>query len=105
MEWLDHKLIYDTLEKGQNPTTDEVESILDKAYKREQLSLLEVAKLLNAADENQIKNIFNIAGKIKDEIYGKRVVTFAPLYVSNKCVNNCKYCGYRRDNKFDRKKK
>ncbi len=50
------------------------------------------------------KSFFKIAGEIKNSIYGNRVVVFAPLYVSNYCVNNCKYCGYKRDNKFARKR-
>lgn len=48
--------------------------------------------------------MFKVAGKIKNEIYGKRVVMFAPLYVSDYCVNRCKYCGYNACNEFDRKK-
>ena len=50
------------------------------------------------------RNLTHQKTELKDEIYGNRVVIFAPLYISNFCVNNCKYCGYRRDNKFDRKK-
>ncbi len=103
MEWMNTDYINRLLELGKNPKSSEIEDILMKAYNREQLSHLEMSKLLNA-DDIYLPRIFEIAGTIKDEIYGKRVVTFAPLYVSNKCVNNCVYCGYRRDNKFDRKK-
>ena len=103
MEWMNHDYINRLLEQGKNPKSSEIEDILMKAYNRVQLSHLEMAMLINA-DESYLPRIFEIAGNIKDEIYGKRVVTFAPLYVSNKCVNNCLYCGYRRDNKFARKK-
>lgn len=103
MEWMNHDYINQLLEDGKHPSIEEIESILDKSYKRETLSHLEIAKLINAPEEF-MPRIYEIAGKIKDEIYGKRVVTFAPLYVSNRCVNNCVYCGYRRDNKFPRKK-
>ena len=48
--------------------------------------------------------IYQLAGEIKESIYGKRIVMFAPLYVSNYCINNCVYCGYKRDNKFIRRK-
>ena len=48
--------------------------------------------------------MYKIAGDIKNSIYGKRVVIFAPLYVSNYCVNNCVYCGYQRCNSFKRRK-
>ena len=55
--------------------------------------------LLNAHDKKQQKKIYKVAGKLKDEIYGNRVVMFAPLYISNYCVNNCKYCGFRTTNR------
>lgn len=103
MEWMNHDYISGLLKQGENPTSSDIEAILLKAYDRVQLTHVEMAMLLNA-DESFLPRIYEIAGKIKDEIYGRRVVTFAPLYVSNKCVNNCVYCGYRRDNKFARKK-
>ena len=55
-------------------------------------------------DENDLNEIYSLAGTIKKDIYGKRVVVFAPLYVSDYCVNNCVYCGYKRDNKFNRRR-
>lgn len=101
---IDNNYIYKILEAGKNPSKDEIQKILNKASKRINLNLMEIAMLLNAHEEDQKKEIYNIAGKLKDEIYGNRVVIFAPLYISNYCVNNCKYCGYRRDNHFDRVK-
>jgi 2-iminoacetate synthase len=92
------------LDAAKHPTDQEIDTILDKASKRKRLNLMEIAMLLNAHQESQLERIYDIAGQLKDEIYGNRVVIFAPLYISNFCVNNCKYCGYRRDNKFDRKK-
>ncbi len=75
------------------------------------LELEEAAELLaidRIADPCQRDHILGLlleyAGKLKDEIYGNRVVMFAPLYISNYCINNCTYCGYRRDNKFARKR-
>jgi 2-iminoacetate synthase len=90
--------------QAKNPSTEDIKLILKKAINRKKLTHLEIGKLLTSHDKEQITNIYNIAGKLKDEIYGKRVVIFAPLYISNFCVNNCKYCGYRRDNKFKRLK-
>ena len=101
---IDKQYIHDVLEEGKNPSMEEVKRILIKAEKREKLSHLEIAKLLNAHEEEQLNRIYHIAGKIKTEIYGQRVVVFAPLYISNYCVNNCTYCGYRRDNKIHRLK-
>lgn len=92
------------LNKAKNPRHDEIKNILYKAKARKPLNHLDIVMLLNAHDEKQVKEIYKIAGELKEEIYGNRVVMFAPLYISNYCVNNCKYCGYRRDNKFDRKK-
>ncbi len=101
---IDREYIHNVLQAGKNPTMEEIKRILQKAKKREKLTHLEVAILLNAHEKEQIKEIYEIAGQIKDEIYGQRVVIFAPLYISNYCVNNCKYCGYRRDNIFPRLK-
>ncbi|MCK5762010.1 MAG: [FeFe] hydrogenase H-cluster radical SAM maturase HydG [Candidatus Izimaplasma sp.] len=101
---IDKDYIHNILQAGKNPSMEEIKRILKKAEKREKLSHHEVAVLLNAHEKDQIEEIYNIAGKIKDEIYGQRVVVFAPLYISNFCVNNCKYCGYRRDNKIHRLK-
>jgi 2-iminoacetate synthase len=101
---IDKQYITKILKAGKHPSHDEIERILKKAKGRSRLNLLEISMLLNAHEEEQIKHISRIAGELKDEIYGNRVVIFAPLYISNYCVNNCKYCGYRRDNKFPRKK-
>ena len=48
--------------------------------------------------------VYSAARKIKEQIYGKRLVFFAPLYVSDYCVNNCKYCGYKASNRYPRRK-
>ena len=101
---IDKQYIHKTLQAGKNPSIVEIKGILKKAERREKLSHLEIAKLLNAHEAEQLTEIYNIAGKIKNEIYGQRVVVFAPLYISNYCVNNCTYCGYRRDNKIHRLK-
>jgi len=101
---IDKLYINKILTAAQNPTMEEIQKILDKANRKVRLSHLDIVMLLNAHDEKQVKEIYAIAGKIKEEIYGNRVVIFAPLYISNFCVNNCRYCGYRRDNKFDRLK-
>ncbi|MEC9485131.1 MAG: [FeFe] hydrogenase H-cluster radical SAM maturase HydG [Candidatus Izemoplasma sp.] len=101
---IDKKHIYQILEEANNPTLEEIDQVIQKAAKRQQLSLHEIAVLLNAENSLQLNKIYQVAGQIKEEIYGERVVMFAPLYISNFCVNNCKYCGYRRDNHFTRKK-
>jgi len=86
-------------------TTDEAyEAIFQKAENFEGLTPQEVAVLLQARSKDHWERIFSIAGKIKEHIYGERVVMFAPLYVSDYCVNQCDYCGFQCQNKFDRKR-
>lgn len=76
-----------------------VKSIIEKAKACKEIDLKDVATLLYLEDEELLNEMFKIAKKIKESIYGKRIVLFAPLYVSNYCVNNCFYCGYKRNNK------
>lgn len=102
--FINHNYIYEILEKTKCPSNDEIKSVLEKAKKRDGLSYEDIAVLLQAEDENHLNEIYSLAGKIKKDIYGKRIVVFAPLYVSDYCVNNCIYCGYKRDNKFLRRK-
>lgn len=87
--------------KGSDEETDR---ILDRAENFEGLSHRDMAALINTENEAHWKRIFDIAGKIKEHIYGERIVMFAPLYISDYCVNRCKYCGFKCDNSFERKK-
>lgn len=102
--FINHNYIYEILEKTKCPSNDEIKSVLEKAKKRDGLSYEDIAVLLQAEDEKDLNEIYSLAGEIKKDIYGKRIVVFAPLYVSDYCVNNCVYCGYKRDNKFSRRK-
>ncbi|KLU59745.1 2-iminoacetate synthase [Peptococcaceae bacterium CEB3] len=77
-------------------------AIIDRAREAQGLSLEDAAKLLFCEDEAVLGELFRAANAIKQKIYGRRMVFFAPLYLSSFCVNNCLYCGYRRDNKFER---
>ena len=102
--FINHDYIYKILEETKNPTSEEIKEVLEKAKKREGLPYKEIAILLQAEKEEDLNEIYKLAGDIKKDIYGKRIVVFAPLYVSDYCVNNCTYCGYKRDNKFTRRK-
>ncbi len=73
--------------------------VLAKAKEKKGLLPEEVATLLNCEDGELIREMFLLASAIKEEIYGKRLVLFAPLYISNRCLNNCLYCAFRRDNR------
>ncbi|MBU0581169.1 MAG: [FeFe] hydrogenase H-cluster radical SAM maturase HydG [Candidatus Margulisbacteria bacterium] len=76
-----------------------IQEILDKSKKLQRLTLEEVATLLNVEDSENINKIFQAAHQVKEDIYGKRLVIFAPLYISNLCQNECLYCAFRSSNK------
>lgn len=102
--FIDHALIEQILEETKNVSDERLEAVIEKASHKRGLSYEDIAILLQAHTPSQMEKIFNIASQIKNDIYGNRVVIFAPLYVSNYCVNNCTYCGYKRDNHFLRRK-
>lgn len=81
------------------PVDEEVDRVIDRSLNKHRLTLREVATLLNAATPSQIRKIKEGARELKRNIYGNRVVLFAPLYVGNKCSNECTYCGFRSSNK------
>jgi 2-iminoacetate synthase len=88
-----------TLIQGSVPTEKTVDDILNKALKLKGLTLEEVAVLLRADTPEAIQKMIACAGTVKEEIYGKRLVIFAPIYTGNVCVNNCTYCAFRIENK------
>jgi 2-iminoacetate synthase len=85
--------------KRPRPTKTRIAEIINKSISKKRLSLPEVADLLNANDPDSIEQIKSGARKLKEAVYGNRIVLFAPLYVGNKCTNNCQYCGFRVSNK------
>lgn len=102
--FIKHDYINELLENAKNATTQEVQAVLDKSMMQEKLNHKDVAILLQIQEPEQLEKMFSIAGEIKNRIYGNRIVVFAPLYISDYCVNNCTYCGYKRDNTFERRK-
>lgn len=96
--FIDRDKLYSLLDNNA-PTESELNDILNKARKLKGLSLEDVAKLLCIEEDSDIAKILDTAHYCKEEIYGKRLVLFAPIYTGNACVNNCVYCGFRRDNK------
>lgn len=73
--------------------------LFKKALDKKPLTVEETAVLLAIESEEGLKELFDAARELKRMVYGNRIVLFAPLYVGNSCVNNCKYCGFRRDAK------
>ena len=87
------------LEQNQKPDPAKVSHILSKAKEMKGLDLEEVAALTNINDPMQLFELFETANHVKENIYGKRLVIFAPLYISNLCANECTYCAFRAKNK------
>ena len=104
LNFINKEYINSLLVEAKNTTEEEITQILNKAEKMEKLNHLDIAKLFNISNNEQLNRMYQIAFKIKKEIYGNRIVLFAPLYVSDYCVNNCTYCGYKHCNKFKRRK-
>lgn len=82
-----------------------IERILEKARLKKGLSHREAIVLLNCENQEKNEEIFKLANEIKQDFYGNRIVLFAPLYLSNYCVNGCVYCPYHAKNKHIARKK
>jgi len=97
-DFINDTLIAETLHRAQNPDRSRVKEIIEKSKELKGLTPDEVAVLLQTKDKELIAEILRTARTVKREIYGNRLVLFAPLYISNYCSNNCLYCGFRKDN-------
>jgi len=97
--FIDETKILDLLEKAKQSTRREAQSVIRKALKLKGLTPAETALLLQCQDWTVTNQLFRAARKVKEEIYGRRLVIFAPLYITNYCVNNCRYCGFSCANK------
>ena len=76
----------------------EVRDVLAKSAAKKRLELPEMAALLSVDEPSLLEELFATARDLKKEVYGNRIVLFAPLYVGNKCTNSCAYCGFRAEN-------
>ncbi|SHJ53552.1 2-iminoacetate synthase [Hathewaya proteolytica DSM 3090] len=106
-EFINHEEIKETLEYAKNNKNNRelIESILEKAAKMKGISHREAAVLLECDMEDEIQKMYQLARDIKERFYGNRIVMFAPLYLSNYCVNGCTYCPYHMKNKHIARKK
>ena len=106
-EFIDHQEILESLAYADAHKTDDalIGSILDKARLRKGLSHREASVLLACELEDRNREIDELARQIKKDFYGDRIVMFAPLYLSNYCVNGCLYCPYHAKNKHIARKK
>jgi len=106
-EFINDGEILDTLEyASQNKSnTNLIDQILDKARLRKGLTHREAAVLLDCDIPEKNEEIYKLAKQIKKDFYGNRIVLFAPLYLSNYCINGCVYCPYHLQNKHIARKK
>jgi len=96
--FIDHDGIEKMLEAGRLASRAAVEEILAEAREAKGLNMPQVAVLLQVQDPDILELMFSEAKEVKEKIYGRRLVLFAPLYISNYCINNCRYCGYKKSN-------
>jgi 2-iminoacetate synthase len=97
-DFIDDEKVKGLLKNQTNPGPGEIKAIIEKSLAIETLLPEETAALLRVKDEDLWQLIFETAARIKKKVYDNRIVTFAPLYCSNLCVNNCAYCGFRQEN-------
>ncbi|MBE6949512.1 MAG: [FeFe] hydrogenase H-cluster radical SAM maturase HydG [Ruminococcaceae bacterium] len=106
-EFISHEEILDTLAyaEANKDNLELVDSILEKAKLRKGLDHREASVLLACENEERIQIMYSLAEQIKKDFYGNRIVMFAPLYLSNYCINGCTYCPYHGQNKHIKRKK
>ncbi len=105
MNIIDEKKIEDILDKTKDPSRETILSILEKAKEKKGLEPEDAGYLLNCAEGGLREELFEAARSVKDQIYGERIVFFAPLYVSDFCVNDCRYCNFHTGNAGLRRKR
>lgn len=106
-EFINDGEILDTLDYAEKnkDNLELIDKILEKAKERKGLNHREASVLLACENEEKIKEMYALAKQIKKDFYGNRIVMFAPLYLSNYCVNGCVYCPYHMKNKHICRKK
>ena len=106
-EFINHQEILDTIawaEENKN-NKEAVEALIERARDCKGLTHREAALLLACEDPELVEKMYGTAKEIKKKFYGNRIVMFAPLYLSNYCINGCVYCPYHAKNKHIRRKK
>ena len=106
-DFINHEEILNTLAYADENKNNSklIEALIEKAALRKGLSHREASLLLACEDAEMNQKIFRLAEQIKKDFYGNRIVLFAPLYLSNYCINGCTYCPYHMKNKHIARKK
>lgn len=98
-DFINEQKVWEILEARQKADNVKVKEVLSKAREMKGLNLGDVAVLTGISDPEMLGELFSTANEVKETIYGKRLVLFAPLYISNMCSNECVYCAFRVTNK------
>jgi 2-iminoacetate synthase len=96
-DFIDDGVVEDLLNRPA-PDPSQVREVVAKSLGKQALSAEETAVLLRADQPELIEEIFSAARELKESVYGNRIVLFAPLYIGNRCVNDCAYCGFKSSN-------
>ena len=106
-EFIDHEEILASIEYAQENKHNRpyIESLIERAADCKGLSHREAMVLLECEEPDLVERMYHLAREIKQKFYGNRIVMFAPLYLSNYCVNGCTYCPYHAKNKHIARKK
>jgi 2-iminoacetate synthase len=104
-DFINEESIFKKLSEQHSPEPSFIREILQKSLEIETLSPDETAALLNVDDPDLLEEMYCTAAEVKHKVYDNRIVTFAPLYCSNYCVNDCRYCGFARSNKVQKRRR
>jgi len=104
-DFIDDKLLKSELASAKAPDAAQVRDIIAKSLSMQTLTTAETATLLKVDDPGLLTEMGEAGLKAKKFVYDNRIVTFAPLYLSNLCVNGCLYCGFRAENKHEVRRK
>ena len=98
-DFIDDERLHELLQRPADAGA--VRDAIAKSLSKQPLSVEETAALLTAGDPELLEQIFDAARQLKRDVYGNRIVLFAPVYIGNNCTNDCLYCAFRRSNKAE----
>jgi len=98
-DWLKPEIIREAIKNAKKEDKSRVREVLAKAKEEKGLTFPEVAVLMGIEDQELTQELYDAAKYVKEDIYGNRIVFFAPMYLTNFCANECVYCAFRKSNK------
>ncbi|MFA6816315.1 MAG: [FeFe] hydrogenase H-cluster radical SAM maturase HydG [Lentisphaeria bacterium] len=98
-DFIDEDEIVAQLKNNQNPSKEQIRDIIKKSLEIKRLTYDETAALISVTDPELLEEMYEAAAEVKRRVYDNRIVFFAPLYCGSLCVNSCRYCGFRKENK------